>query len=150
MSMCVAALLFSGVAAALGGASTSVCVMILSCGMGMMNTTLSHIGGQPVNLGFVTGDLKSIGEHIANLVNRSPVTKPEGRWDTHWLRLATLGSVWTSFLVGAVGGAAMATRVHAWTLLLPALFLVFLVLTEFPDEVSKVQPGATLDSPIEN
>jgi uncharacterized membrane protein YoaK (UPF0700 family) len=149
VSMCVAALLFAGVAAAIGGASISVCVMILSCGMGMMNTTLSQVGGQSVNLGFVTGDLKSIGEHIANLVNRSPVTKPEGLWDTHWLRMVTLGSVWTSFLVGAIGGAAMATRVHAWTLLLPALFLVFLVLTERPDEVSKVQPVVS-ERPSEN
>lgn len=58
VSICVAALLFAGVAVAIGGASTSVCVMILSCGMGMMNTTLSQVGGQSVNLGFVTGDLR--------------------------------------------------------------------------------------------
>lgn len=150
VSIAVAALLFAGVGAAIGGASVSVCVMILSCAMGMMNTTLSQVGGQSVNLGFVTGDLKSIGEHIANLVNRSPVTKPEGVWDTHWLRLATLGSVWTSFLIGAIGGAAMATRVHAWTLIVPAIFLVILVLTERPAELPKIQPHAIIGGPVEN
>lgn len=149
VSMCVAALLFAGVGAAIGSASISVCVMILSCAMGMMNTTLSQVGGQSVNLGFVTGDLKSIGEHIANIVNGSPVPKPEGSWDTHWLRLGTLASVWTSFLVGAVGGAAMATRVHVWTLLLPALFLVILVLTERLADNAKTQVHLSLGVPTE-
>jgi uncharacterized membrane protein YoaK (UPF0700 family) len=64
--------------------------------------------------------------------------------------LATLGSVWTSFLIGAIGGAAMATRVHAWTLIVPAIFLVILVLTERPAELPKIQPHAIIGGPVEN
>ncbi len=128
--MCVAALLLLGVAAATRVASLSVCVMILSCAMGIMNTTVSQVGGQSVNLGFVTGDLKNLGEHVANIVYRAPVVKSQGSWDTHWRRIFLLGGIWTCFLVGAIGGAAMATRAHVWTLIVPALFLVLLVLTE--------------------
>nr|WP_255424376.1 YoaK family protein [Acidipila sp. EB88] len=130
VSMCVAALLLLEVAAAIGAASLSVCVMILSCAMGMMNTTVSQVGGQSVNLGFVTGDLKNLGEHVANIVYGAPVAQSQGSWDTHWRRIFLLGGIWTCFLVGAIGGAAMATRVHVWTLMLPALFLVLLVVTE--------------------
>ncbi|RXH55875.1 protein of unknown function DUF1275 [Granulicella sibirica] len=150
VSMCVAALLFAGVAAAIGAASTSVCVMILSCAMGMMNTTLSQVGGQSVSLGFVTGDLKSIGEQIANLINRTPVALSQGLWDTHWRRLTTLGSIWTCFLIGAIAGAAMAVRVHVWTLLLPAFFLIVLVLTERTTETPKLDSHTVLGGPVEN
>lgn len=130
VSLLVALLLLLGAATTPLAASNWVCVALLSTAMGMMNTTLSHVGGQSVNLGFITGDLKNLGGHLADMVNRVPVSDPAGSWDTHGSRAAILTSVWVSFLAGAFCGAVAAVRYGAWTLLLPALLLIALAIKE--------------------
>ena len=40
-------------------------IVILSFAMGIVNTTVTHIGGQSVHLGFVTATLYSLAEHVA-------------------------------------------------------------------------------------
>ena len=130
VSVLVALLLSAGALTSHLAASSWICVAILSTAMGMMNTTLSHVGGQSVNLGFVTGDLKNLGGHLADIVNRVPLPESAGKWDTHWSRAAILTSVWTSFLVGAIFGAIAAVRFGSWTLLVPALLLLALTTTE--------------------
>ena len=92
--------------------------------MGMLNTTISSFGGQSVNLGFVTGDLKNLGEHLANGVTRTAMPDAKGPWDTHWRRARLLGGIWTSFLIGAVLGAVVASRFAVWSLIVPLGLLV--------------------------
>jgi len=109
-----------------------LCIIVLSIAMGIMNTTLSHIGAETVGLGFVTGDLKRIGEHLADIVTRAPVPQAQGPWDTHRRRAAILAGIWFSFLMGAVCAAALELHLGVWTLLIPGLLLVALSLTEHP------------------
>jgi len=77
-----------------------------------------------VSLGFVTGDLNSLAQHLAMGIKRAPVPQAQGSWDTHWRRAALLTGLWAAFLIGAVLGAALASRIAVWTLLLPALMLL--------------------------
>jgi uncharacterized membrane protein YoaK (UPF0700 family) len=98
-------------------------IMILSTAMGIMNTSITRVGGQSVSLGFVTGDLNGMAQHLAMGITQAPVAQAQGSWDTHWRRAALLAGVWATFLVGAVLGSALASRLAVWTLLLPALTL---------------------------
>src|ERR1700693_3452685 len=47
-----------------------------------MNTSITRIGGPTVSLGFVTGDLKNLGQHLAMGLKRAPVRQTQGQWDT--------------------------------------------------------------------
>jgi uncharacterized membrane protein YoaK (UPF0700 family) len=98
--------------------------------MGILNTFITHVGGQAVSLGFVTGDLNNLGQHLAMGIRQAPIRQMQGSWDTHWLRAAVLAGIWSAFLLGAVLGASLAIRLANWTLLLPALLLVFFALQE--------------------
>ena len=105
-------------------------IVILSSAMGLLNTSVTQVGGQAVSLGFMTGDLNNLARHLAQGILRAPVSQPQSARDTHWRRAALLGSLWLFFLAGAVLGAALASRVAIWTLLLPAVALVLLALLE--------------------
>ena len=75
---------------------------------------IARVGGQPVSLAFITGDLNNLAQHLALAVKRAPVPQSQGPWDTHGRRAAMLASLWTSFLVGALmAGAARWTRFGA-------------------------------------
>ena len=101
-------------------------IILLSLAMGVMNTTLTRVGGQPVSLGFVTGDLNNLGRHLALAVRRVPLSDSQGSWDTHWWRTTVLAGVWTFFLIGALSaGTAMVFFVE-WILLPPILILLVL------------------------
>jgi uncharacterized membrane protein YoaK (UPF0700 family) len=100
--------------------------MLLSTAMGILNTSVTHVGGQPVSLGFMTGDLNNLARHVAHGILRAPVPQAQSANDTHWRRAALLGSLWTFFLAGAVLGGALASRLAVWTLLLPAALLLLL------------------------
>ncbi len=101
-------------------------IMILSLAMGVMNTTLTRVGGQSVSLGYVTGVLNNLGQHLALAVKRVPLSKAQGTWDTHARRAALLAGVWAAFLIGALLAGAMTPRWAAWTLLPPTLALLAL------------------------
>jgi uncharacterized membrane protein YoaK (UPF0700 family) len=126
----VAAMLTAGTAAAYSASPGWLSIMILSTAMGILNTSITHVGGQTVSLGFVTGDLNSLARHLAMGIKRAPVPEAQGAWDTHWRRAALLATVWTAFLGGAVLGTAVAARLATWTLLVPSLALVVLALLE--------------------
>jgi uncharacterized membrane protein YoaK (UPF0700 family) len=122
----VAALLAVGMAAAylrLPGWSN---IMTLGPAMGLMNTAITRVGGQPVSLGYVTGDLNNLAQHLALAVRRVPVPQAQGPWDTHGRRAALLGGLWTAFLLGALMAGAATPRFGAGTLLLPTLLLLLL------------------------
>jgi len=101
-------------------------IMTLSLAMGIMNTTISRVGGQSVSLGYVSGDLNNLGQHLALGVKQVPVSNARGCWDTHWRRAALLAGVWTAFLIGAALAGALTSRFAGWTLLPPALVLLAL------------------------
>jgi uncharacterized membrane protein YoaK (UPF0700 family) len=105
-------------------------VMILSTAMGILNTSITRVGGQAVNLGFITGDLNHFAQHLAMAIRRDPVPQMQGSWDSHWWRAALLAGIWITFLGGAVLGAALASHFTMWALLLPVLMLVVFGLLE--------------------
>jgi uncharacterized membrane protein YoaK (UPF0700 family) len=105
-------------------------IMILSTAMGIMNTSINHVGGQAVNLGFVTGDLNNFAQRLAMGIRQDPVPQMQGSWDNHWWRAALLAGIWVAFLIGAALGAALASLFTMWALLLPVLILLVFGLLE--------------------
>lgn len=130
LSASVAAMLSIGIVAAYFSWPGWVSILVLSTAMGIMNTSITQVGGQSVSVGFVTGDLNNLGQHLALGAKRAPVQHTRGPWDTHWMRAALLAGIWTAFFIGAVLGAALAARITIWTLLLPTLTLVVFALLD--------------------
>jgi uncharacterized membrane protein YoaK (UPF0700 family) len=127
----VAALLAAGFAAALIDPSPGwVSISLLSVAMGVVNTTVTHVGDQAVSLGFVTGDLNNLGRHLALAAKGMPVADARGPRDTHGRRAALLAVVWGSFLVGALLAGAAMTFIGNWTLLPPLLVLLALAVCD--------------------
>jgi uncharacterized membrane protein YoaK (UPF0700 family) len=114
-----------------GGAMA--CIATLSLAMGLLNTTLSRIGPEPVNLTFVTGTLNKVGRHLALAVRRRPLPDAQGQWDTHLRRAGVMAGVWASFLSGAIVSAAVISSFGAWVLLPPIPILLALALFSGPD-----------------
>jgi uncharacterized membrane protein YoaK (UPF0700 family) len=129
-SFLVAALLAMSIAATYFGWPGWLTIMILSTAMGIMNTSISHVGGQAVNLGFVTGDLNNFAQRLAMGIRLDPVPQMQGSWDNHWWRAALLAGIWAAFLIGAAFGAALASLFTMWALLLPVLILLVFGLLE--------------------
>jgi uncharacterized membrane protein YoaK (UPF0700 family) len=108
-----------------------VCIATLSLAMGLMNTLLSQIGAEAVNLTFVTGTLNKIGRHLALAVTRAPLPDAQGQWDTHLRRAGLMASVWAGFLTGAMVSGAATSYLGVWVLLPP--FLILLALAPMMD-----------------
>jgi uncharacterized membrane protein YoaK (UPF0700 family) len=133
----VAALLAAGLAAAfLDPLPGWISIVLFSLAMGIMNTTITQVGGQPVSLGFVTGDLNNIGRHLAQAVRGEPLSDSKGSWDTHLSRAAVLAGVWGSFLLGALLAGAGMAHFGAWILLPPTLILLALAVFERESRVT--------------
>jgi len=101
-------------------------IAILALAMGLMNTTFSHIGAEPVNLTFVTGTLTKMGHHLGLALRRAPLADAEGPWDTHLHRAGLMARVWAAFLSGAILSGAASTYFGVWALLAPCLILLVL------------------------
>ncbi len=106
--------------------NAEVAIAVISLAMGMMNNTLSQVGGEAVSLTFVTGDLARIARHLAMAILRTPVQDARGSWDTHLYRAFIVTRVWVGFLVGALLSGAATPYFGVRLLLLP--FLILLVL----------------------
>jgi uncharacterized membrane protein YoaK (UPF0700 family) len=128
LSALVAAMLTVGVAAAYFAWPGWLSIVIVSFAMGLMNTSILQVGGQTVGIGYMTGDLNNLAQHVAMGIRSAPVVEAQGSWDTHWRRASLLGGLWIAFLSGAVVGAALGSRLAVWTLLVPALMLLALAL----------------------
>jgi uncharacterized membrane protein YoaK (UPF0700 family) len=120
----VAALLAIGTVAAYWAWPGWLSILILSTAMGILNTSITHVGGQTVSLGFVTGDLNSLAQHVALGIKGAPLPQAQGPRDTRWARATVLASIWTAFLGGAILGTALVSRLAAWTLLVPCAMLL--------------------------
>jgi uncharacterized membrane protein YoaK (UPF0700 family) len=118
----------------LGSLDAEVGIATLSLAMGLMNTTLSHVGAEPVSLTFVTGTLNKLGRHLALAVRRAPLPDAQGPWDTHLRRACLMASVWAGFLTGAVLSGAANSYFGVRTLLPPFLVLLALALFSGTDE----------------
>jgi uncharacterized membrane protein YoaK (UPF0700 family) len=145
-------LLFGVVAALLavtiGGMQLSsldakVGIATLSLAMGLMNTALSQIGSEPVNLTFVTGTLNKIGRHLALAVRRAPLPDAQGKWDTHLRRSGLMASVWAGFLTGAMVSGTATSYLGVWVLLAPVLMLLALALVWVPLGPPTEQPACS-------
>jgi uncharacterized membrane protein YoaK (UPF0700 family) len=67
-------------------------VVTLSMALEIMNTLLSQLDGEPVNITFITGTLTKVGRHLAMAVRKLPLSDARGSWDTHLHRALILGS----------------------------------------------------------
>ena len=112
----------------LGSLASGVGIATLSVAMGFLNTALSRIGAQSVNLVFVTGTLNAMAQHLALAVKRAPFPEARGSWDTHSHRAFLLMGVWASFVTGAFLAGLATSRFGVWALLLPVLMLLTLAL----------------------
>jgi uncharacterized membrane protein YoaK (UPF0700 family) len=62
----------------LGSSASGVGIATLSLAMGFMNTALSRVGAQSVNLVFVTGTLNTMAQHLALAVKRASLPGAQG------------------------------------------------------------------------
>ncbi|MFZ0398880.1 MAG: YoaK family protein [Methyloceanibacter sp.] len=76
-------------------------IVVLSLAMGIMNTTVTRVGEQRVSLGYVTGILNNLAQHLALAVKGAPLSHAEGPHDTHPRRAGLLAGIWTAFVIGA-------------------------------------------------
>ena len=112
----------------LGSSASGVGIATLSLAMGFLNTAVSRVGAQSVNLVFVTGTLNTLAQHLALAVRRAPLSAAQGSWDTHRHRALLLMGVWASFLTGALVAGAATSRFGAWVLLVPVWMLLALAM----------------------
>jgi uncharacterized membrane protein YoaK (UPF0700 family) len=123
----VAALLAVGVVAvAIGAAPAWFSIIVLSLAMGIMNTSVTKVGTQSVSLGYVSGTLNNLAQHLALAVKGAPLLHPAGPEDSHARRAALLAGIWTAFVTGALLAGAATPRLAVWSLVLPILMLVVL------------------------
>ncbi|MCC6614232.1 MAG: DUF1275 domain-containing protein [Anaerolineae bacterium] len=115
----------------LDSVASAICIALLSLAMGLMNTTLSHVGAQSVNLVFVTGTLSRMASHLALAFAHAPLPDAQGPWDTHRRRAYLLMGVWGSFLVGALAGGFATAHFGVGVLLIPALILIALAVFDY-------------------
>ena len=106
-----------------------VIIAMLGLAMGLLNSTQSHIGPEPVSLTFVTGTLNKMGSHLAMAVRRAPLPDAQGQWDTHLRRAALMASVWAGFLTGAIVSGAASLYFGVWVLLPPFLIMLALAVS---------------------
>jgi uncharacterized membrane protein YoaK (UPF0700 family) len=106
-----------------------IIIALLGLAMGLLNSTQSHIGPEPVSLTFVTGTLSKVGNHLAMAVRRAPLPDAQGPWDTHLRRAGLMASVWGGFLTGAIVSGAASLYFGVWVLLPPFLLMLALAVS---------------------
>lgn len=99
-------------------------VALLSAAMGCLNSTVTRIGGQPINIGYVSGELYKLAEHLALAYRNLPVEHSEGATDTHLRRAALIASMWGMFLAGALAGGLAEHSLPAVGLWIPVAVLI--------------------------
>ncbi len=130
----VAVLLAADLALSLAESPPAVLgIALASVAMGMMNTTLARVGGQAVNVGFVTGSLHQMAAHLAKGIMHRPLPNAEGAWDTHFRRAALLFGIWAALLAGAAAAGIAAVRFGEVALVAPLLVLLPVAAFHPPD-----------------
>jgi Protein of unknown function (DUF1275) len=78
LSLLVATMLTEGVAVFYYAWPGWASILVLSTAMGIMDTSITHEGGQSVSLGFVTGNLNNLGQHFAMGIKRARIGQRAG------------------------------------------------------------------------
>ena len=129
-------------AAQLGCLNSGAGIATLTVAMGIMNTAVSRVGAQRVNIAFVTGTLTAMAQHMALAVKRVPVSEAQGSGDTHARRALLLLGVWVSFLTGAILAGAVTSSLGVWALLLPADVLLVLAVLSEPNRLTEAHSAS--------
>jgi len=101
-------------------------IALMSFAMGMTNPAMSRIGGERVNLTFVTGAMSRVGGHLASAIRRAPLPNPQGPEDSHLLRALIDGSIYCGFLAGAILSGMAGSNSRVWGLWPACAVLVIL------------------------
>ena len=121
----VAALLVLGIAtAALAPGMAWLGIVALSLAMGIMNTSVTSVGPQKINLGYVSGTLNSLARHLALAAKDMPLLDAAGPQDTHARRAVLLAGIWASFVFGALLAGGATPRYSTLSLVFPVLVLL--------------------------
>jgi uncharacterized membrane protein YoaK (UPF0700 family) len=121
----VAALLLLGIATvALTPGAAWAGIIALSLAMGIMNTSVTSVGPQKINLGYVSGTLNSLARHLALAAKEMPLLDATGPQDTHARRAALLAGIWTAFVLGALLAGIATPRYSALSLAFPVVILL--------------------------
>ena len=107
-------------------------IIVLSLAMGIMNTSVTRVGDQSVSLGYVSGTLNNLAQHLALAVKGVPLLHAEGPRDTHLRRASLLAGIWAAFVIGALLAGAATPKFAAWSLLLPIVILSVLAVRGRP------------------
>ena len=108
-------------------------VALLCVSMGALNSTITQIGGQAVNIGYVSGGLHKLAEHLALAWLRLPVDSSTGPGDTHLSRAALIGGLWCAFLTGAFFGTLAQRNCPQWVLVFPIATLFVALIAQVSD-----------------
>jgi uncharacterized membrane protein YoaK (UPF0700 family) len=100
--------------------------------MGIMNTTVTRVGDQSVSLGYVSGTLNNLAQHLALAVKGAPLSHAESPRDTHLRRAGLLAGIWTAFVIGALLAGAATPNLAVLSLLLPIVILLVLAVLGRP------------------
>jgi uncharacterized membrane protein YoaK (UPF0700 family) len=118
LSALAGGMLLVATAAALLHCPDWLSIVILGSAMGVTNASVSNVDGQPVSVGFMSGDLSNLAKEVADgLERKSERVSP-------WRKSSVLAALWVAFLCGALAGALLVPRYSAWTLTLPGLALL--------------------------
>ena len=101
-------------------------IATLSMATGMINPTLSGVGGESVSLTFVTGTLKRLADHLASAVVQKSSRDSRGPLDSPLRRAAVDASLWSGFLVGATIAGLVVSHAETWALVPPGAILICL------------------------
>lgn len=137
----VAALLVLAILALFVDASVPLSAIVaLSLAMGIMNTSVTSVGPENINLGYVSGTLNNLARHLAFAVKGDRLSDAENARDTHARRAALLAGIWTAFVTGALlAGAAFQAFPRA-SLLAPILVLTGLAAYNPAPRRSRLKP----------
>jgi uncharacterized membrane protein YoaK (UPF0700 family) len=106
---------------------------LLCISMGSLNSTITQIGGQAVNIGYVSGGLHKLAEHLALAWLRLPVDSSQGPSDTHLRRAALIAGLWGAFLTGAILGTLAERHFPHLVMSLPIATLFVALISQVSD-----------------
>jgi uncharacterized membrane protein YoaK (UPF0700 family) len=89
-----------------------------------MNTSVTSVGPQKINLGYVSGTLNSLARHLALATKGLPLLDATGPQDSHAWRAALLGGIWASFVFGALLAGSATPRYSTLSLIFPVIVLL--------------------------
>jgi len=95
-------------------------IAIVGFSMGLMNTIVTSVGNQKVNIDFVTGTLNSLARNTAMLM----MTENKAEKIEYTSNVVHLLFLWIGFLSGAFIAPFLLDYFGKWTLMIPALLLM--------------------------